>query len=40
MGAEVMRLTRRGEIVVASVATLVFLALAGFAGWIEGGGLF
>ena len=35
-----MRLTRRGEVVFASVMTVVFLALSGFAGWVEGGGLF
>lgn len=39
VGAEAVRVTRRGEIVFGSVMTLVFLALAGFAGWIEGGGL-
>ena len=32
-----LRLTRRGRIVIASIAVLVFLLLNGVAGWIEGG---
>jgi hypothetical protein len=32
-----MRLTKRGEIVLATVATLVLLAMMGIAGWVEGG---
>jgi hypothetical protein len=32
-----MKLTTRGEIVLATLATLVFIAMMGIAGWIEGG---
>lgn len=32
-----MKLTSRGEIVLATAATILLLALLGFAGWIEGG---
>ena len=32
-----MRLTARGEIVMATLATLLLLAFMGIAGWIEGG---
>ena len=33
----IMRLTTRGEIVIATLATLVFVGMIGFAGWVEGG---
>lgn len=32
-----MKLTSRGEIALATAATLLFLAILGFAGWVEGG---
>jgi hypothetical protein len=32
-----MKLTARGEIVLATAATLLLLALMGIAGWVEGG---
>jgi len=32
-----MKLTRRGQTVFYPLAVLAFLALMGFAGWIEGG---
>ena len=32
-----MKLTRRGEIVLAIAATILILAIIGVAGWIEGG---
>jgi hypothetical protein len=32
-----MKLTARGEIVLATLATLALIALMGVAGWIEGG---
>lgn len=32
-----MKLTARGEIVMATLATLLLVALMGVAGWIEGG---
>ena len=32
-----MRLTTRGEIVLATLATIVFVAILGVAGWVEGG---
>lgn len=32
-----MRVTRRGEVVIAVFAILLVLAVLGFAGWIEGG---
>lgn len=32
-----MRLTARGEITLATMATLLFIAALGVAGWIEGG---
>lgn len=33
----IVRLTARGEIVLATLATLALIALMGVAGWIEGG---
>lgn len=32
-----MKLTTRGEIALATAATLLLLAVLGIAGWIEGG---
>lgn len=32
-----MKLTKRGELVLATLGTLMLLALMGFAGWVEGG---
>lgn len=32
-----MKLTTRGEIVLATLGTLFFIACLGFLGWIEGG---
>lgn len=32
-----MKLTTRGEIVLATLATLLLIALMGIAGWVEGG---
>ena len=32
-----MKLTRRGELVLATLGTLALLALMGIAGWVEGG---
>lgn len=32
-----MKLTARGEIVLATLATLLLIALMGVAGWVEGG---
>jgi hypothetical protein len=33
----IVRLTTRGEIVLATLATLALIAMMGVAGWIEGG---
>lgn len=33
----IMRLTRRGEIVLATAAIILILAIIGLAGWVEGG---
>lgn len=33
----IMRLTNRGEIVLATAATILLLAILGIAGWVEGG---
>lgn len=32
-----VRLTHRGEIVLATAAIILILAIIGFAGWVEGG---
>lgn len=33
----IMKLTTRGELVLATLGTLALLMLLGFAGWVEGG---
>lgn len=36
-GSPAMKLTKRGEIVLATIGTFLLLAMLGIAGWIEGG---